>query len=565
MKKRNVRWLAGVTAAMTIMTAFANTAVAAEVKGEDITFSFFNPNSNRAHKPADDAPVLEQLFEKTGVKLEWEVPLTGVTERFNIMLATGDLPDIILFSDQVSDKTILQQFVESGYLVDLAELFQEYAPNAYKNLESYLSRFMDENGSIWYLPGNYEFEDTESMPEARIAVGVRSAYFDENGWDKVPTTMEEYKALLEDIKESTDMIPVALALGNNGHLSDIIDIGAAANGLSISDKMVLEDGELKYFTQAEGMKEYFKFLNELNQEGLLDPESAVMSAEMLAEKCTSGKVWSFIGRWRQVYNSVRSYEQSNGTENLSVTLFPKMSEEVEQVTYAPYTKNLLSGGLAITTACEDPERFLQFYDYLSTEEGHMAAIGITNYDWDGTAEGEEGYDWKVTDEVYTEDRLYVTNTDWLTEQWGEDENWWWNRGVDMMWDFTYGEYNYPDGQYDFLGDMDQSKWWSEAETRINSELGITGTNYYDKQREISVDVTEISGLTLDASSQEYLDLSDMNMTVEKYIPRVIMAETDAEFEAEWEAMETELNKNGIDGVVAAYQTLYQERMEIWNQ
>ena len=92
--------------------------------------------------------------------------------------------------------------------------------------------------------------------------------------------------------------------------------------------------------------------------------------------------------------------------------------------------------------------------------------------------------------------------------WASDENWWWNHGINSLWAFTYGEVNHPDGQYDYVGKMDVGMWWDENTTRVNGEMGLTGENYFDKHREMSVDITEFAGLELDPKSQEYVDSSE---------------------------------------------------------
>ena len=536
---------------------------------EDITFTIFDPNP-AAKIPPPDAPVMQQIYEATGVRIEWILPVAGAEERLNIMLASGEMPDVINFSsDYLTDTTLMQQFIDAGMILKLNDLAAEYTPELLEvNWQHIIDRIADENGDLWYFPARYTFPDTPTFPEAWSAVfNVRTDYFEENGYDKVPGTFAEYEAVLKDIKADTDMAPLALALGPQGYLKWITAAGAGAYGLPYADNLVMVDDELMHITQAPQMKEYFRFLNSLYRQGLMHVESPVLSEAMLQEKCVAREVWSFIGRRNPINTAVNAFEAANGSDTISIEIYPKADETIPKAAYATYTENLFTGGLAMTTSCKDPARFMEFYAYLNTEEGFLKQFGIVNFDWDGTPEGQVGYDLVVhKDEEYIPGRPYVGLTDWMGDMWASDENWWWNHGIDKMWAFTYNELsNHPDGKYDVVGGMDPSIWWNENATRINKELGRTRETFYDIQRAMSADVSEFTQLRLNPDSQEYLMDMDIIQAVDKWLPRVITADTADAFETEWAAMEKELNKLGLDAVMAQYRELHQERIAKWER
>ncbi len=536
---------------------------------EDIVFTYFVPDP-LTKVPPQDAPVMEQVYEATGVRLEWILPPAEPEERLRVMLASDDLPDLIDFSNgALTDKTLMKQYKDAGKLLKLNELLEKNAPEILEvNWKDLKDKIADENGDFYYMPGGYRFEDSSIYPEAGTSFNVRTEYFEENGYEKIPKTFEEYKELLKQIQsENPDMVPVSLAMGPQGMLDSIIFTGAAANGLMFSDNLILEDGNLQYFVQNESMKEYFAFLNSLNVEGLLDIESSVLSMEMLKQKCVAGKVWSYIGSGWEINSEVIAYEAGNGSDAQMVYFYPFAEESVEKTSYAPYTVNLYNSGMTLTTACKDPDRYIRFYSYLNSEEGWLKQLGIVNYDFEGenTLEETEGYDYIVHKDIeYIPGRPFVEATTWMGEMWSADENWWWNHGINSLWAFTYGEVNHPNGQYDYVGKMDVGMWWDENTTRINGEMGLTGENYFDVHREMSVDVTEIGGLELDPQSQEYIDSLNLRTIYEKYLPRAVMAETPEAFEEEWKLMNEELEQSGLTSVVEAYQKLYEERMASWN-
>lgn len=77
----------------------------------------------------EDNPVIAAWGERTGVKLDIEAPpISNYTDRLNIVMASGELPDI-LFA-QNFDSTF-QQWARDGMLLDLTDyLTPEKMPTA---------------------------------------------------------------------------------------------------------------------------------------------------------------------------------------------------------------------------------------------------------------------------------------------------------------------------------------------------------------------------------------------------------------------------------------------------
>lgn len=563
--KTKGRLFAMLMALTLLLTCAAAPAQAAENKSgmEDITFTFFMPDAE-FNIPPDDNPIANQIYEATGVHIAFDVPAADPEERLLMLMTGNDLPDVIDFVD-LGNNAIMKQYIKAGKLLRLNDLLQEYAPQAWETAwPALLENVADENGDIWYFPYWYYFNVEDLYPEAEYGFNIRTAYFDENGYDQVPSTLEELEQILLKVKQAhPDITPIAYALGPQGQLDAMIASGAAANGLTYNNNLVLSGDQVRFFTDVPEMKEYFRLLNRFNLEGLVDPESPVLSNESLKQRCVAGKVWSYIGYGWEINSEVGVYEDSIDSLDRMITIWPKANGDVERATYAPYTFNLYNSGLALTTDCKDPERFIKFYEYMNTELGRLSSYGVINYDFEGenTVEATEGYNYVARKDMqFLPGRPYLEPTAWQSEMWGQDENWWWTNGLYCYGYFTYAECNYPNGQYDILGDGDVSIWWDENTTRINNELGVTGQNYWDLQRGLSVDVTDLAALELDDDSQEYLIRIDVLDTYKKYIPRAIMAQSEEEFESVWAAMTDEMEQVGISQMMDAYQAQYNERI-----
>ncbi len=159
----------------------------------EIEFTLFVPDADYRVSP-EDAPVFEQLFEKTKVRIKKIVPPSDPIERLNIMLATDDLPDLIRFKRDVAgnlaDVTMMRQYIETGKLLKLNDLLEEYAPNVMNtNFANFIDRLKDENGDIYYLPPEYTIGDPVWI-EADRGFGIRTGYLEGKGWHE-PKTLED--------------------------------------------------------------------------------------------------------------------------------------------------------------------------------------------------------------------------------------------------------------------------------------------------------------------------------------------------------------------------------------
>lgn len=542
-------------------------AMGEDANPEPIEFTIFAPDANRKIPP-DDALIVQQVADYTGgVTFEWIVPPAEARERLNIMLATDDMPDLIFFWDA----TIMKQYIEAGKLLPLDSLMKENAPNTYSlNYASFIDRIREDDGDFYFLPEGYNFGDEELVsPESDICFSVRSGLLEELDWPKLDTLDDVYEVLTVCKERYPEMSPMALALGPQGHLNWLNQIGAGAHGLTYIDNMVMQGDELVYFDESAQMKEWYAFLNRIHRDGMLDIESPVMSAEMLKQKTVAGKVFSFFGPGWEIGSEFIAYmAQNDSDEVIHYYLMPKANEEVEKVSYAHYTMGLHTYGLTLTNKCKDPERFFEFYELMNTEEGWLASRGIVDYDFTGenTFENTEGYDFVVRNDKdpIREGKLLLEASQFMGDMWGRDENWWWNRGLENFTMFTYGEVNHPEGQYDIVGDQDVSMWWEPQRVRVYDQYGLTGTTYFDYMRERAIDRSTIDGLVLAPESESAIAAVNMDEYLKTQLPRIIVANSEEEFEALWDEMKTKLEEYGKDAYLTDKNALYQQRLEDWN-
>lgn len=102
----------------------------------------------------NDTEFKKYLEEATGVKIEFEHPAVGSSaEAFNLMLASDDMPDIIIYSWRSAD---VDKHIDSGAITDLTPYINAgVMPNLKKIIDDnkgYEEMCLSPNGKYYYAP-----------------------------------------------------------------------------------------------------------------------------------------------------------------------------------------------------------------------------------------------------------------------------------------------------------------------------------------------------------------------------------------------------------------------------
>lgn len=136
------------------------------------------------------------IEEKTGIDLEWQiVQVEGKDQQFNLLMAAGDLPDIVSYYEGKGGFTTIGRFGEEGAFLPLEDLIAENAPNLKKIiLDDPLVReaVTAQDGHIYVVP---------MMAAIKAARGwfLRYDWLDKLGLD-VPETIDELYTVLKAFK-----------------------------------------------------------------------------------------------------------------------------------------------------------------------------------------------------------------------------------------------------------------------------------------------------------------------------------------------------------------------------
>lgn len=374
---------------------------------EPITFVFYNADGQE--DPWSD-PVARKITEATGVSLEVDYPVNSDQKRIALMTASGEYPDLAYA------KGDSESLIEAGAFIDMSDLIDQYGPNIKKLYGSEYEklRYSKEDPSIYQLCSSGvggEISTTSGNAQLQWAVLKENKYV-------IPKTLYQYEKAIKAYMDKYPTINGKNTIGISLCCSDwhwyttlSNPAGFIANGSQDNGQWIIEDDTYKayYKTAYDGQKEYFRWLNQMYAEGILDPEFATQTNEEYLEKIAEGRVLGLMDADWDYRSAVKALKASNQYERTYAGLPVTMNESVR-------CRSLMNSGLqigwgvGITKACKDPVRAIKFLDYLCSEEGQILlnwGIEGINYYVD-----EDGKRYRTNEEIkrYNEDTNYMEKT-----------------------------------------------------------------------------------------------------------------------------------------------------------
>jgi len=348
-------------------------------------------------KTLNDVGVYKELEKITGTKVEFKHPAgegDQVTEQFNLMVASGNLPDIIEYNWLTVPKGP-DNAINSGTIIRLNELIDQYAPN--------FSKYLNDNPEVKKMlttdEGNiYSFPLIRGDDYLMVFKGpiIRQDWLDKLSLER-PTTIDEWESVLTAIKEKdpngngqNDEIPLLLELG------DIKGTGAFASAWGNTPWFYNDNGTVKFGSIEPEFKEFITTMSNWYANGLLDTDFAAIDTKLRDAKVTGNQLaalYSYTGSGIGKYTGLMKEENPE----FKLVSAPHPSVNKGEKAALGQKDHPFTGayGAAITTSAENPEEIVKWLDFAFSEEGHM----LFNFGIEGESyEMVDGYP-KYTDEI----------------------------------------------------------------------------------------------------------------------------------------------------------------------
>lgn len=516
-----------------------------------ITLTYFSEDGSTNWNNMKDE-VGKIITEKTGVTLDAEFAVGDPVQKISLIAATGNYPDLL------AAKADVGKLVDAGAVIDLTDLIDKYAPNIKKMLGDKLVRtkYSLDDEAIYAIP-TWSAVDEKKM-KADGGFELQHRVVKEAGYPEIKT-VKDYEKVIQDYidKHPTDENGnknIGLSLnGDDWHMYQVTNSGFQTTGGPDDGEYYIdqETHQATYHFRRPEEKEYFRWLNHMNDIGLLDPESFVQKTDQFKAKVASGRVlgladpeWDY-GDAQNALKAAGKFDQTYG--HYPVT----MSKEYKDTSFWP--AGFDGGyGISISSKCKDPVRAIQFLDFLASEEGQI----LNNWGIEGKHYTMENGKREVIPAV--QQRMDNDNAAFQKES-----------GVGLYWNMMV---HYGDGIKDSTGNYFTRSFpeqltasYSEPEKEALKAYGV------DHWKELFPSEEEFEPRAYGAAYTMSLASDDpavilgakMKDITWKRIPEAVMAKPE-QFDKIWDAYMEDLDKAGVKEMEEAYTKHVQDRIKLWS-
>jgi putative aldouronate transport system substrate-binding protein len=513
-----------------------------------VQFAFFNDDTSE-DMPFTD-PVAKMIAAKTGVTLVVDHPVGGDQQAIPLMIASGQYPDLVYARGKIS------LLIEAGAVIPLDDLIEERGKYIKELYGDQLTRLRNSpNDPHIYTLGTYDV--IPGIWKTDGTMQIQHAVLKKLGYPRMRTLDDYEKALKAYIAE----YPIINGQKTIG-FSMLIDTWQWYISLSNPSSLLIghpDDGQ--WFVDQQTLKAQYKFLhpdakyfykwlNRMNAEGILDPESFTQKEDIWKAKIAAGRV---LGLAYPVwgYSDSRRHLINGGMQDRTYAYLPIMLDE--SYTCAVLKDSGFTGGwgIAITAACKDPQRAFDFLDWMCSEEAQV----LVNW-------GIEGVNYEVADgkRIVPEEEQHRIETD-----------------PDYQKKTGVGQWVYPfpmrgNGYIDSTGNY----------ITRDSPQRIKDQEYLDVEKEtlaaygakMWIDLfpsTESLGVSQYGQAWQYALPPDANAIIteaDNYLKNalaVAVLGNPSDFESQWQKIVQDLRKIGVEDAGKELTIMIKDKIELWNR
>ncbi|MEF2243444.1 extracellular solute-binding protein [Paenibacillus sp. IITD108] len=398
--KRSFSLIAIIAAMLTATACGSGSATPSASPGNGAAPTAAAPTDNKPEEPVtikvmanystpeqteSDKKFIAEIEAMNNIKLEFEVPpATGYAERLQLMLTSGQYPDVVMFNDTADQG--FQNAVKDGIIIPV----NEYIASA-KHLQEYTYQ------ASWDQLRINQDDKIYGIP--RTSVVRNDGYFVRKDWlesiqfdipENFEITLEQFEEILEkftindpDKNNKKDTYGYGGAYDNNKVLNVI-----APGAFGLTGWQKTEDGKYMnpmYDTNSDSYKKALEFTAKMYTKGYFDPDSATNDTTKQRERFVRGLTGvfpGFSGHYGGIVNDLRK----NVPDADLVYLFVKNEQGVVEGGSLEAASTGLWGFWAITSNAKNPQKIVDFLNSWISDEM-----------WEKTSDGYEGIDYQLKD------------------------------------------------------------------------------------------------------------------------------------------------------------------------
>lgn len=347
-----------------------------------------------------DSEVAKAIAEKVGVKIEY---VEADENKFNVLLAGGDLPDIV----RADGNKYQKQLIEGDLIIPMDDMLAEHGKDITANIGTVVEfskkNWSNGTGKLYFLPPQVQPKPGETVKPITIGPTIRWDWYKEIGAPEI-NTMDDLLDVAEQIVNNHPTTDDGKKVYGFSMWQDwglwayqIPPVTFTALTSSTSDMAQTEVGGSEFISTLTNDKSNFwtamDFYNKAYRRGLLDPDSLTMKNNDYMAKATAGQI--VVGPATWAMGDFNAQHTSDGKGYIVV----------------PAGKLAWYGGVqplgwsdktySISKSSKHPEKAMEFLNFLFSYEGSRIMYN-----------GVEGKHWNKVDgkPVLTDETLQLKST-----------------------------------------------------------------------------------------------------------------------------------------------------------
>ncbi len=494
-------------------------------------------------------PITDVITAKTGVALEYELTIGEQFQRWDLWLAGNDYPDIV-----VLDPKYTARYKEAGAIIPLNDLIDRYGPNIKAKYGEYYNLLKDENGDIYSI---YSVKNAKEAPaDSSGNFIVQYDVLREAGYPEIRTFDQLYE-VVQAYAEKHPTIDGNATIGFGAYMNGWTMKHAFNNPVIFAkgfpdhgNYTIDAAGEVRYNPVSDDTKAYYRFLNRLYVEGLFDREAFSMDERSFKAKVAQGRVLTAYAPSWMVGEAEKALRASGMPERAYAHLPLYFDADTVDRSNAITPTSAGSFQWTISSKAKHPERIVRMIDFLFSDEGQI----LTQW-------GIEGEDYTVANGKRAIDPELLRRRQ-------KDVEVDYERGFksvatgDSMW--------FGIGHGTLLADGDYATPLTKEHVRASyDETTKAVLEAYGKQvwADFLPPVEKVPGFLWQLTPPEETMIEEQRMddAWRKHVPNIVMAPSEAEFEAAWDAFVAEIDAAGVRKANAAYTRLWRQFMTTYRE
>lgn len=359
-----------------------------------------DPSVNYYGTNLAQTPLYQELMKKTGIKVEFKhPPLNQFQEQFNLMIASGDLTDIIYYNF-INFSGGPEKAINENIIIDYTDLLNAGAiPNLKVLLDSdkELDKMVKTDNKQYY---SFPFIRGDEFLMVFMGPLMRKDFLEELNLD-IPETIEEWENVLTVIKNKKG---IKNPLVIRDFFNTVQNTSIFAGAFGVMDNFYAENGKIIYGPIEQGYKQYLELMHNWFSKGLLDKDFATTDKNTADTKFLTNKSAATVGYAGSTIGTyLDTMKDKDNKFDIVALNYPTLNKG-EKPKFGQYSPKVdMVHNASISAKCQNPTLAARFLDYGYGEEGHM----LFNF-------GVEGVSYEMIDGYPTYTDLIKNNPEGLT-------------------------------------------------------------------------------------------------------------------------------------------------------